>query len=115
MLLVTPQFSLTFEVGPGKQHAIELPETQMVSPNGLTHFELNSWDVYCLGRTPTVRITAYVCRQSVPRIAQWYARWLIGDERGCRTLCRCRPTARTARLVLACIRLLRPLNVITSP
>ncbi|KAL7279573.1 hypothetical protein ACG7TL_005973 [Trametes sanguinea] len=39
-----------FSLGPGVQPAIILPETQPHPPNGLTHFDPYSWDVYCLGR-----------------------------------------------------------------
>ncbi|KAI8995449.1 hypothetical protein BD414DRAFT_520712 [Trametes punicea] len=102
--------SRQLEFGPGKQHAITLPETQMEPPKGLTHFDPYSWDVYCLGRVLEFLAKDYCeTRWRMPRIAQWYAKWLIGDERGCRTVCHCRPTARTARLILACIRLLGPL------
>ncbi|KAJ8462841.1 hypothetical protein ONZ51_g10643 [Trametes cubensis] len=41
--------SRQFARGPGYQHAITLPETQVSPPNGLTHFDPYSWDVYCLG------------------------------------------------------------------
>ncbi|KAJ8481351.1 hypothetical protein ONZ51_g6048 [Trametes cubensis] len=41
--------SRQFTRGPGYQHAITLPETQVSPPNGLTHFDPYSWDVYCLG------------------------------------------------------------------
>ncbi|KAI0330096.1 hypothetical protein GY45DRAFT_786729 [Cubamyces sp. BRFM 1775] len=38
---------------------------------------------------------------------RWYARWLIGHERGCRTVCRYRPTARHVHhpLVGVCARM----------
>ncbi|KAL7284503.1 hypothetical protein ACG7TL_001794 [Trametes sanguinea] len=42
--------SRQFDLGPGEQHAIELPETQTQPPNGITHFNPYSWDVYCMGR-----------------------------------------------------------------
>ncbi|KAH9896630.1 hypothetical protein C8Q73DRAFT_788965 [Cubamyces lactineus] len=41
--------SRQFTRGPGYQHAITLPETQIPPPNGLTYFDPYSWDVYCLG------------------------------------------------------------------
>ncbi|OJT02693.1 hypothetical protein TRAPUB_6767 [Trametes pubescens] len=43
--------SRQFTLGPGVQRAITLPETQIEPPNGLTHFDPYSWDVYCTGRT----------------------------------------------------------------
>ncbi|KAI9069812.1 hypothetical protein FKP32DRAFT_1753634 [Trametes sanguinea] len=99
-----------YELGPGVQQAIELPETQIVPPKGLTHFDPYSWDVYCLGRVLEWIMKEY-CKekQGIPRIAQWYIDWLIGDEQGCRGVCRCRPTARTARLFLAVLCLRGPL------
>ncbi|OSD00612.1 hypothetical protein PYCCODRAFT_1437208 [Trametes coccinea BRFM310] len=102
--------SRQFDLGPGEQHAIELPETQIQPPNGITHFNPYSWDVYCMGRVFEWLIEDYRrARASIPRIAQWYAKWLIGDERGCRGICHCQPTAWTARVVLALILLLGPL------
>ena len=40
----------------------------------------------------------------LPWIPRWYAQWLVGIERGCATVCRCRPTARRARQVLTAAR-----------
>ncbi|OSD00614.1 hypothetical protein PYCCODRAFT_1437211 [Trametes coccinea BRFM310] len=102
--------SRQFDLGPGDQHAVELPETQVDPPNEMTRFDPYSWDVYCLGRVLEWLVEDYCeMRGRIPRIAQWYARWLIGDEKGCRAVCHCRPTARMARVALAMIRLMGPL------
>ncbi|KAI0655868.1 hypothetical protein C8Q70DRAFT_1122401 [Cubamyces menziesii] len=37
-------------LGPGDQHAITLPPTQLPPPNDLTYFDPYSWDIYCLGQ-----------------------------------------------------------------
>lgn len=39
-----------------------------------------------------------------PWIPRRYAQWLVGNERGCTSVCRCRPTARRARQVLSVLR-----------
>ncbi|KAH9886270.1 hypothetical protein C8Q73DRAFT_769270 [Cubamyces lactineus] len=88
-----------FQLGPGVQPAITLPPTQMPPPNGLKHFDPYAWDVYCTGH-----VLQNIMAQEIPRVARWYAKWLIGSERGCTTACRCRPTARKARQVLVLIR-----------
>ena len=41
----------------------------------------------------------------IPRLVRKYVQWLIGHERGCETVCRCRPTAHCAKKVLTVIRL----------
>lgn len=43
--------SRQFELGPGIQPAIILPETQTDKPNGSQLFDPYSWDMYCTGRT----------------------------------------------------------------
>ncbi|KAI0324122.1 hypothetical protein GY45DRAFT_1331878 [Cubamyces sp. BRFM 1775] len=97
-------------LGPGSQHAIALPPTQIRPPNGLKHFDPYSWDVYCLGQLYKKLIKDFsFVRQYSPRIAHWYAQWLIGDERGCHTPCRCRPTARTVCRVLSMLRVVSPI------
>ncbi|KAI0357939.1 hypothetical protein OH77DRAFT_1398161 [Trametes cingulata] len=114
-----------FPLGPGAQPAIVLPETQPRPPNGLTEFDPYSWDVYCLGwmleyflkvsipgRTADVVGTIQMGYTSqghrVPWIARRYVQWLVGDERGCTGVCRCRPTAKTARRVLTLIQWVLP-------
>ncbi|KAI0330092.1 hypothetical protein GY45DRAFT_1251577 [Cubamyces sp. BRFM 1775] len=100
--------SLQFVHGPGRQHAITLPESQTPPPNGLTYFDPYSWDVYCLGHLLDDLMDQYVLwhKTSPPWLLRRYARWLIGNERGCRSVCRCRPTAQTALRVMAAIRLI---------
>ncbi|KAI0325206.1 hypothetical protein GY45DRAFT_1330626 [Cubamyces sp. BRFM 1775] len=96
-------------LGPGDQHAITLPPTQVPPPDDLTCFDPYSWDIYCLGRVYEMAIRAFSSRNKYsPRLARWCARWLMGEERGCRTVCRCRPTARTVRYVLSVLRLVAP-------
>lgn len=109
--------------GPGKQPAMELLDSQQAHPPGIEALDPYSWDVYCLGHLFWELIE--VCHWSVyyllqpvyltyvPKvkndglnrdelhcwIAKRYARWLIGEERGCKSICYCRPTARRARQV----------------
>lgn len=45
-----------------------------------------------------------VQEHELPWIPRRYAQWLVGDERGCTSVCRCRPTARRARQVLTVVR-----------
>ncbi|KAH9846054.1 hypothetical protein C2E23DRAFT_744990 [Lenzites betulinus] len=90
--------SKQFALGPGVQPAITLPETQTAKPNGLELLDPYSWDVYCIGRT-LEGIVKYQYERSNNQpswIVEQYIRWLIGNERGCPGVCRCRPTARTA-------------------
>ncbi|KAI0658941.1 hypothetical protein C8Q70DRAFT_916692 [Cubamyces menziesii] len=97
--------SRQFTHGPNSQPAITLPETQTPPPNDLTHFDPYSWDVYCLGVLLNESMDLYAERKpSPPWLLRWYARWLIGNERGCRAVCRCRPTAQTALRVMSVIR-----------
>ncbi|KAI0357933.1 hypothetical protein OH77DRAFT_1422079 [Trametes cingulata] len=94
-----------FTLGPGLQPAITLSEAYYEPPDGLTIFDPYSWDVYCLGLLFQYFLDyAYTSRgRRAPWIARWYAKWLVGQERGCIGSCRCRPTARTARRVLSLI------------
>ncbi|KAI0328454.1 hypothetical protein GY45DRAFT_1281814 [Cubamyces sp. BRFM 1775] len=97
--------SRQFTRGPGSQPAITLPETQTRPPNGLTHFDPYSWDVYCLGVLLNELMDMYARNKpSPPWLLRRYAQWLIGNERGCRTVCRCRPTARAALRMMAIVR-----------
>ncbi|KAI0655854.1 hypothetical protein C8Q70DRAFT_1015952 [Cubamyces menziesii] len=96
-------------LGPGAQPAITLPPTQTPPPHGLKHFDPYSWDMYCLGRLLQDVMKNYSHDGKRPSwVAQHYANWLIGEERGCYGTCRCRPTARTARRLLSVIRFLAP-------
>ncbi|KAH9886279.1 hypothetical protein C8Q73DRAFT_716133 [Cubamyces lactineus] len=94
-------------LGPGAHSAIVLPPTQITPPHGLTHFDPYSWDVHCLGHVFEDLMQTYSSDgKRVPWIARRVARWLIGNERGCHTACRCRPTARQVRRVLSAVRFL---------
>ncbi|KAI0324114.1 hypothetical protein GY45DRAFT_1314317 [Cubamyces sp. BRFM 1775] len=105
-----------FSLGPGVQPAITLPPSQIRPPNGLKHFDPYSWDVYCAGHVLKQILSLNYKEQSMPRLARWYVQWLIGNERGCTTACRCRPTARRARQVLVLIRwVVRLLELCTAP
>ncbi|KAI0370821.1 hypothetical protein BV20DRAFT_943584 [Pilatotrama ljubarskyi] len=86
---------------PRRHPAITLPDTQVEPPDGLTTFDPYSWDVYCLGRLLERTMEMYYRKQERPHwLARWFVTWLIGTERGCTKVCRCRPTAATARRVL---------------
>ncbi|EIW53695.1 uncharacterized protein TRAVEDRAFT_23945 [Trametes versicolor FP-101664 SS1] len=103
--------SRRFKLGPGVQPAITLPDTQISPPNGLRHFDPYSWDVYCMALTMESVIQSYD-DQTVYRDekvqpywpANKFVQWLVGNERGCTGVCRCRPTARTALRVLVILR-----------
>ncbi|KAI0655844.1 hypothetical protein C8Q70DRAFT_1015896 [Cubamyces menziesii] len=96
-------------LGPGLQHAITLPPTQLPPPNSLKHFDPYSWDMYCLGQVYERALRRFTfCRQYSPWLARWCVQWLIGDERGCHTACRCRPTAQTVRRVLFILQFVAP-------
>ncbi|KAI9056603.1 hypothetical protein FKP32DRAFT_1444228 [Trametes sanguinea] len=99
-----------FHLGPGVQPAIDLPPTQADPPLGLTYFDPYSWDVYCLGRLFEFISNVWSRGQrKVPWVTRWYIQWLVGNDRGCRGVCHCRPTAKTARRVMAAIRLMWPI------
>ncbi|KAI0357920.1 hypothetical protein OH77DRAFT_1588215 [Trametes cingulata] len=88
-------------LGPGRQRAIVLPETQVTPPRELTQFDPYSWDIYCLGRLFQRMTRSYYLSYGPPsRVVEWFSAWLVGNERGCSGVCRCRPTARTVRRVL---------------
>ncbi|KAI0325202.1 hypothetical protein GY45DRAFT_1261323 [Cubamyces sp. BRFM 1775] len=93
-----------FPLGPGNQPAISLPPTQMPPPNGLKHFDPYAWDVYCTGHILQNIMLLNYEERTPPQVVRWYVQWLIGSERGCTTVCHCRPTARRARQVLVLIR-----------
>ncbi|KAI0658963.1 hypothetical protein C8Q70DRAFT_1154863 [Cubamyces menziesii] len=98
--------SRQFARGPGYQHAITLPETQVSPPNGLTHFDPYSWDVYCLGHLMNELMDIYAeDHPSPPWLLRRYARWLIGHERGCQSACCCRPTVQNALRMMSVVRL----------
>ncbi|KAH9846044.1 hypothetical protein C2E23DRAFT_744977 [Lenzites betulinus] len=94
--------SKQFALGPGVQSAVVLPETQTEKPDGLQLLDPYSWDVYCVGHTLERLFKQYTegTKQRLPWTAERYIKWLIGSERGCTGVCRCRPTARTALRVI---------------
>ncbi|KAI0768320.1 kinase-like domain-containing protein [Trametes elegans] len=94
--------SQQFQQGPGIQHAITLPPSQVDPPRGLHQFDPYSWDMYCLGHIFLDVSDNY--RGRLPWFIHWYIQWVLGDERGCSAVCRCRPTARRARRVLSVLR-----------
>ncbi|KAI0737952.1 hypothetical protein C8Q80DRAFT_287697 [Daedaleopsis nitida] len=97
--------ALRLQYGPGYQPAVGLPETCCKPPLGMTRFDPYSWDIYCTGimLKSVAEQTSYITKQDVPWIVWRYTDWLIGKERGCTTLCHCRPSARRARQVLVAI------------
>ncbi|KAM5541233.1 hypothetical protein V8D89_005162 [Ganoderma adspersum] len=92
-------------LGPGVQFPIVLPPSQEKKPSGMTTLDPYSFDVYCAGRLMQ-DLMKYTSLQEpqLPWIPRWYAQWLVGNERGCTSVCRCRPTARRARQVLTMLR-----------
>ncbi|KAI0365217.1 hypothetical protein BV20DRAFT_954794 [Pilatotrama ljubarskyi] len=96
--------SMAFQRGPGEQGAVVLPPTQVHPPNGVKHFDPYSWDIYCVAHI--LKAVLEVCDWETKWIAHRYVRWLVGNERECSGVCRCRPTAQKARQVLALIRAL---------
>ncbi|KAI0331333.1 hypothetical protein GY45DRAFT_1248911 [Cubamyces sp. BRFM 1775] len=91
--------SLQLPLGPGYQHAITLPPSQYGLARGITRFDPYSWDVYCAALTME-RALKSCYRNDSPLIARLYVDWVKGKERGCTTVCRCRPTAHRARQLL---------------
>ncbi|RPD72866.1 hypothetical protein L226DRAFT_614447, partial [Lentinus tigrinus ALCF2SS1-7] len=89
--------------GPGHQHAVELPQCACKPPLGMTRFDPYSWDVYCTGKMFNDIVKWSYNDSPLPWIVRRYIDWLIGNERGCTTVCRCRPSARRARQVLSVI------------
>ncbi|EJF64988.1 hypothetical protein DICSQDRAFT_153148 [Dichomitus squalens LYAD-421 SS1] len=96
--------SRQLELPPGAQPAILLPYTQIDPPPGIKHFDPYSWDVYCLGHVFENRLQVYCYRRPEPRVVRWLIQWLIGTERGCKSACHCRPSAKRVRQMLTVIR-----------
>ncbi|KAM5541275.1 hypothetical protein V8D89_005204 [Ganoderma adspersum] len=46
----------------------------------------------------------FLKEHELPWIPRLYAQWLVGNERGCTSVCHCRPTAPRARQVLTILR-----------
>ncbi|RPD72941.1 hypothetical protein L226DRAFT_141782 [Lentinus tigrinus ALCF2SS1-7] len=95
--------SKRLERGPGQQHAIELPESFYEPPLGMTRFDPYSWDVYCTGKLFDRTVKFSYSDRHLPWIVRRYIDWLIGNERGCTTVCHCRPSARRARQLLSVV------------
>ena len=113
-------------LGPGRQPPILLPPSQEEKPSGVTTLDPYSFDVYCAGKLMQflLKVSAVYVRQLLdgllmpdettqftfleepdyPWIPRRYAQWLVGNERGCTSICHCRPTARRARQVLTVLR-----------
>ncbi|PIL34773.1 hypothetical protein GSI_02560 [Ganoderma sinense ZZ0214-1] len=92
-------------LAPGHQPPIVLPPSQAKKPADVTTLDPYSFDVYCTGKLME-RILLYTALKEpdLPWIPRRYAQWLVGNERGCTSVCRCRPTARRARQVLTVLR-----------
>ncbi|KAI0711505.1 hypothetical protein C8Q76DRAFT_61032 [Earliella scabrosa] len=93
--------SRRFDRGPGSQTAVDLPATGQYPPLNMKRFDPYSWDVYCVGK-----MFEWIAKYKYDDNPQpWLVRrftedWLVGDERGCTTVCHCRPSALRARQVL---------------
>ncbi|KAI0749749.1 hypothetical protein C8Q80DRAFT_644756 [Daedaleopsis nitida] len=100
-------YSRRFELGPRAQPPVDLEHLTLSERHGVTRLDPYSWDVLCLGDT-LLRFSQIIFQVNgkldVPWICTSYARWLVGQEKGCAGVCRCRPTARRALQVLAVIR-----------
>ncbi|TBU21686.1 hypothetical protein BD311DRAFT_706701 [Dichomitus squalens] len=96
--------SRKLDLKPGVQGAVALPETVCRHPNGITHLDPYSWDVYCAGILFLEFLERVRRNKPLPCIVDRFAQWVVGDERGCSDVCRCRPTARRARQVLTFVR-----------
>ncbi|KAI0672537.1 hypothetical protein C8Q78DRAFT_971657 [Trametes maxima] len=97
--------SQQLKLGPGVQGAIVLPPSQQDPPNGIKHFDPYSWDVYCLGHVLRDIMHMNYDEPHSP-LARLLTQWLISKERGCTGICRCRPSARAALVVLKALRLI---------
>ncbi|KAM5541232.1 hypothetical protein V8D89_005161 [Ganoderma adspersum] len=92
-------------LGPGIQPPIVLPSSQEKKPAGVTTLDPYSFDVYCAGRLMQFLLKfTFLEEPDYPWIPRRYAQWLVGNERGCTSVCHCRPTARRARQVLTVLR-----------
>ncbi|RPD65167.1 hypothetical protein L227DRAFT_203523 [Lentinus tigrinus ALCF2SS1-6] len=92
--------SQLLHLGPAQQPAIDLPQSIIPKPLEMQHFDPYSFDVYCLGIVLENTLKFVYKQRPTPWLLQRCAQWLIGNERGCTGVCRCRPTARRARQVL---------------
>ncbi|KAI0751751.1 hypothetical protein C8Q80DRAFT_595690 [Daedaleopsis nitida] len=95
--------SQQYKLGPGQQPAIKLPPSHIAAPSGMTHFDPYSWDVLCVGHAfQWISSWVYEDRPE-PWIVRRLGLWLVGNERGCTSVCHCRPSARRARQVVSVI------------
>nr|VWO99431.1 Uncharacterized protein [Ganoderma boninense] len=96
-----------FAHGPGVQTAVPLPDTHLDPPLDMTSFDPFSWDVFCLGMTLEFLTESMFLDkpgEKLPWLLGLCVRWLEGNERGCTSVCRCRPTVTRARQVLTVVR-----------
>ncbi|RPD65166.1 hypothetical protein L226DRAFT_250026 [Lentinus tigrinus ALCF2SS1-7] len=91
-------------LGPGQQRPIDLPQSILPKPLNMQRFDPYSFDVYCLGSVLNHTLSRVYRKQPRPWMLQRYTQWLIGTERGCTGVCRCRPTARRARQIFVVLR-----------
>ncbi|KAI0643070.1 hypothetical protein C8Q79DRAFT_916459 [Trametes meyenii] len=92
---------------PGIQGAVSLPETQVVPPDGMDRMDPYSWDMFCVGKLfEDMAERVYRWKGSPPWLVKRITEWLVGKERGCTGVCRCRPTPRRVRQVVS---ILQPL------
>ncbi|TBU36830.1 hypothetical protein BD309DRAFT_984685 [Dichomitus squalens] len=96
--------SRRFDLKVGGQGAIVLPSTVCRPLPGITHLDPYSWDMYCAGKLLRWYLRGYYGKNTLFPILDRYTRWVIGDERGCGAVCRCRPSAHQARQALAAVR-----------
>ena len=67
--LIDFAFSRQFELGPGSQPAVQLPDTNWPRPReGITHFDPYAWDVFQLGK----------CFNVMLQVSRSYIRKLYG-------------------------------------
>ncbi|RDX46417.1 hypothetical protein OH76DRAFT_1406924 [Lentinus brumalis] len=90
-------------LGPRQQPPIDLPQSIIPKPLDMQRFDPYSFDVYCIGRVLDATLTLVYSSRPKPWVLQRYAKWLIGAERGCTGVCRCRPTARRARQIIVAL------------
>ncbi|PIL34758.1 hypothetical protein GSI_02545 [Ganoderma sinense ZZ0214-1] len=97
--------SRQLDLGPGRQLPIELPSTQCKPPLNMKSFDPYSWDVYCMGKLfEQLTQEAFCLHSGPPWFLKKLCKWVIGDERGCSGVCRCRPTARRVALIFSVVR-----------
>ncbi|KAI0643522.1 hypothetical protein C8Q79DRAFT_915628 [Trametes meyenii] len=107
MYFIDFETSRLLTTDPGIQGAVALPETQVKPPGDMDRMDPYSWDMFCVGKLfQEMAERVYWREASPPWLVKRITEWLVGNERGCTGVCRCRPTAQRARQVLS---ILRPL------